>query len=159
MGKGDPLTLVQRTLLSAVSAPAVVERAEIDLGLGIGEAARITGVDIDMDIAMTASATEYGDCSVRFNPEGVSNPAEADDAFVYLRSRKQAGATPTINTSMHQYWPLEHQNLIAVKNLRITCATAALVGDAPAFNASVCVYYEKFVPNAQQLNELILYRR
>jgi len=159
MPRGEPLTLVQRTLLSAVSAPAVVERAEVDLGLGIGEAARIVGVDMDMDIAQSESATEYGDCSVRFNPEATYNPADADDCFAYLRNRSQSGTTPTIRTSRHHYWDFTNQNLIAVKNLRITCATAALVGDAPAFNASVCIYYEKFTPNAQQLNEMILYRR
>jgi len=159
MGKGDPLTLVQRTLLTSISGPTVLERAEVDLGLGIGEAARIVAVDIDMDIALALTDTTYGDCAVRFNPEGVSNPAEADDCFAYRRQRNETDAEGTLKTSMHQFFDFVHLNLIAVKNLRVQCQTSALVGEPPAFNASICVYYEKFVPNAQQLNELILYRR
>jgi len=157
--KGSPLTQIQRTLLGAVSAPEVVNRAEVDLGLGIGEAARILAVDFDMDVALATTDTTYGDVSVRFNPEGVSNPAEADDAFAYRRTRREVDADGLMLTSIHQYFDFSALELIAVKNLRITCATSALVGDAPAYNCTVCIYYEKFTPSAQQLNELILYRR
>jgi len=156
----QPITLVQRVFLSAVSAPEVVERAIVDLGLAIGECARILAVDMELDVAVTAQETSYGQLGLSYEPEVAPNPMTDDDTIAMIRSRFQSGNATyeSLQTSVHRFFNFRGLNMVTANKMSIVCSTVGAT-DAPAFNCSVAVFYEKFKPSTQDLNELIAYRR
>jgi len=163
MPKTGQLTLFQRVFLSAVSAPTVVKNALIDLGLGVGEIARILGIEIQMDTAVTADNLSYGQASVIVDPEATTSGVHLgqNKDIAYIRQRVQSGNATyeVVRTSTHRYFDYTGMNVLVIENMKFLASTSSGTGDAPAFNATVMVFFEKYKPTAQELNELILYRR
>jgi len=161
---GQPITLVKRGWMSAASPvgePETLMAEEVDLGLSLSEAARILMVDLQGDIAVGAAETQYMDCLVSFDPgdRGVAFLVD-DNHFCGMRSRLRGGAAAAdIQTTTHRQFDFSREQLVTVRNLAVIVRVIAMVGDAPAYNLFYVVHYEKFVPSAGELNQLIAWRR
>ena len=155
------LTLVKRTFLNAVSAAAVHVYKEIDMGLALGEALRILGVDLTIDIAPETAKIAYGEAYVSLDPDDTTPMLGDDDVLCVLRNRIQAGAGAIEfhQTTLREFWDFTNMKIVTCRNILFSCATSMSAGDAPAFNSSLAIFYERYKPTAQELNELILYRR
>lgn len=161
------ITLVRR---EEMSANAVVGETysklnkEIDLGLALNEASRILGVYLEGDVPSPASdaISHYLELLVSFDPEDTDvNSFLDDEHFCGLRSRVEGATTQTdIQTAVHQYFNFVGMNLVTVRNLAFIARSAQVGGaDAPAINARCVVYYEKYTPGTNELNQLIAWRR
>ncbi|MBA7708666.1 hypothetical protein ES703_117569 [subsurface metagenome] len=160
---GHEITHNKTTFLSAVSAPAVVESSEIDLGLSIGILARILGIHLHIDTAPIAEGIAYGEVSIRLDPEATTANISLglDDIIAFLRQRVQCNnaTIDVVETGIQFNWDFTNMNMLVARNLAMICSTSAEPGDAPAFNAFSFVRYELYKPTAQELNEIIAYRR
>jgi len=151
-----PITLVKSDAISAAAGAS--GNVEVDLGLGIDEAARIVGIELDVRFHTTlvAATDGYAMGAYSFDPEDTTI-AETDDeqfAEVTIQIMSIAATTGAANGSFNVFKDFSHMNLITTRNL-------ALVGYAFAYDCSIVgkVYYEKYKPTSQDLVELIAHRR
>ncbi len=128
----------------------------IDLGLGIEEAARVLRIDLGLEIS---GAWGEGDLPqiegvVSFDPEDLVVAHEDDEQFCYAIHGCFCLTTGGhVRTANHSF-DYSGINLITTRNL------ALLAKGTVANTAVVCrVFYEKYVPAAADLIQLIATRR
>ncbi|MBA7551979.1 hypothetical protein ES705_44530 [subsurface metagenome] len=133
---------------------ATSKAVEVDLGLGVDEAARILGV---MVTALSATPTGAGSINVAysFDPEDAAPAPDDDeqffDMYVSVLLTTQGGRMESDTV----FADFSGMNLITTRNLSF-CAKA--VGVAGGI-ANGKVYYEKYKPSVTDLNQLIARRR
>jgi len=130
----------------------------VDLGLAIGEAARIVGVSLSISGATIPTAPLYfwlqGVYS--FDPEDCEVENSDDEQFAHIGV--SAGIiTASVGMTDHcanVYFDYSHLSLVTTRNLALICAANGL-------NAIVVgkVYYERYKPSVTDLNMLIATRR
>jgi len=156
-----PVTLIRTGKVSSVGNAVASDALELDLGLAIGEIARIVGVYLQADIGAILGSQAYSCITVSFDPEDTVADLEDNEHFASLRHRRYTTDpdSGSIETSIRQFFDFSNLNLLTCRNLAFCGRTTPMAEHAPAFNAFCIIYYEKMAPSPQQLNELIAYRR
>ncbi|MBA7591316.1 hypothetical protein ES708_33469 [subsurface metagenome] len=152
------MTYVKSDSLSVVISDAVNPAAvEIDLGLGIDEAARILGVGISVSPGafVPGAGASRGEVAVSFDPEDTIQEPNSDEQFVYdVVCFNQFGAEYGAKTSEAIFHNFAGMNLVTTRNLALI-----LYGAVSNMTAASRIYYEKFKPSVTDLNQLIATRR
>ncbi|MBA7592109.1 hypothetical protein ES708_34286 [subsurface metagenome] len=150
------MTYVKSDELTA--APDATAAVEVDLGLGIDEAARILGVllDVYQSGVYAPNACIWIQGAYSFDPEDTIINGTDDEQFAQLdlvTSSLTAAVEPQLQ-SASQFFDFTRMNLVTTRNV-------ALLLDAAADSGGVKgkVYYEKFKPSAIELTQLIATRR
>ncbi|MBA7586123.1 hypothetical protein ES708_28119 [subsurface metagenome] len=131
------------------TAAADVKAEEINLGLSINEAARILGVELG---AIAASATATAKVDLSFDPEDTAIDGADDEHFACVE--RNAFGTSVDSTWAFLYFDFTRMNLITTRNLALILETLVAGGTGKAK-----IYFEKYIPSAQDLNQLIAARR
>jgi len=150
------VTLVKCDSLAAVAG--ATNSVEVDLGLAIDEAARITGISFDVRFTDALIAATYGlaQADYSFDPEDTA-PNEVDDehfAKCNTGSESIAGTTGAYKSSETKFCDFSNMNLITTRNLAFCVA-----GVGYAMVGTGIVYYEKYKPSQFELVQLIAQRR
>ncbi|MBA7592849.1 hypothetical protein ES708_35043 [subsurface metagenome] len=129
---------------------------EVDLGLGIDEAARILGVELSIESSLAlADGVKARRAAYSFDPEDTTIVLDDDEQFAYLplvvAGLGTSGGT-TANAAL--YMDFTGMKLITSRNL----AFLALVADV-ADTVVGKVFYEKYKPPVAELTQLIAARR
>jgi len=154
MARNDqPVTLVKED--DFVLGAAIIAR-EIDLGLAIGEAARILGVHISAAVDHDQTLGEDIKIAVSFDPEDAHWQNDDDEQFIHwLLSKSAVGTSYGSIESDSQFFDFTNMMMVTARNL------SEIVSPATATTAviSIQVYYEKYVPTDRQLVGLVSRRR
>jgi hypothetical protein len=131
------------------NAAAEVAAEEINLGLSINEAARILGAELGV-FAASVTATVKVDLS--FDPEDTTIDGADDEHFACLE--RNAFGTSVDSSWAYLFLDFSRMNLITTRNLAFIVETLVAGGTGRAK-----IYFEKYTPGAQELNQLIAARR
>lgn len=146
------ITLVKSNLLTVAIGATEVE--EVDLGLGIEEAARILGVVLVLRLT-PAVASGLLTAVYSFDPEDVAVAGADDEQFVGSEVAVDiVGAAYAAVTTRVNYFNFVGLNLITTRNLAFIATSVTTAGIAYGR-----VYYEKYKPAATELIQLIAQRR
>ena len=146
------ITLVKSNLLTVAIGATEVE--EVDLGLGIEEAARILGVVLVLRLT-PAVASGLLTAVYSFDPEDVAIAGADDEQFVGSEVAVDiVGAAYAAVTTRVNYFNFVGLNLITTRNLAFIATSVTTAGIAYGR-----VYYEKYKPAATELIQLIAQRR
>lgn len=128
----------------------------VDLGLSINELARILGVYLEVEIQTAViSATARCELEYSFDPEDTTVVTTDDEHFARCLVRAAGGTQGGSNKQSEVLYKEFHdQNMLTSRNLSI-------IGRSDIANTNVAgkVFFEKFVPTANELNQLIARRR
>ena len=150
------ITYVKSDIVAPTSGTSVA--AVVDLGLAIGEAARILGVLIVAEIAAIFVAGSLGiiDAVYSFDPEDTAVVPTDDEQFAFCGAAIGAIAASTGATKQSEvlFHDFSGMNVITTRNI-------ALIAKATGMDCIVYgkVYYEKYRPAATELVQLIATRR
>lgn len=157
------VTLIKRGEMSSASDPDPILMSEvIDLGLQLNEAAKILGVDIMADVAVTLGDTSYLDVAISFDPDDtLPGDFKDDEHFAVFRLRVEGDATTktAIQTNFWRFLNFIGMNLVTARNLSMIVRSQSLVGASAAYNLRYIIYYERYIPSPNDLNQLIAWRR
>jgi len=130
---------------------------EVDLGLGIDEAARILGVYLNVIALATAATVQVVRAGYSFDPEDTTLVSADDECFAFLEMAVLVlGTAVGLNTTKAIYMDFTGLNLITTRNVAfITYGYNAT--DSAGANGKL--FYEKYKPNANDLVQLIAQRR
>ena len=145
-------TLVKNQALS--TAVNTTSSVVIDLGLAIGEAARILGIQGSISLSALTSADNESAVWISFDPDDTISASSDDEQFYHLGDGTQyltSGGCPAILNDWVDY---TNMNLITTRNLAMIVTSSGAAG-----SSEVKIFYEKFVPTANDLNALIAHRR
>ncbi|MBA7552042.1 hypothetical protein ES705_44594 [subsurface metagenome] len=150
------MTYVKSDTLEAVAN--TVAAREVDLGLGIGEAARILGVEfcVNMTSIVIVDIVATGIAAYSFDPEDVAINADDDEQFATCicgASMILAG-TGAHKQSEVTYFDFSGMNLVTTRNLAFILQSLFAL-----WSCAAKVYYEKYKPSVNDLNQLIATRR
>ncbi|MBA7709148.1 hypothetical protein ES703_118060 [subsurface metagenome] len=150
-------TLVKSDLLS-IGAAADGETV-LDLGLAIGEVARILGVFLSVEPGCATAASGAGTVGLSFDPEDTGATLDAaywkdDDVFAkvhqYIMQQADGGAAHEFG----QFFDFTGMNLITARNIAY-CGKSV----TNTLLSHVVLYYEKKKPTPNDMNAIIGYRR
>jgi hypothetical protein len=150
------MTYVKSDTISAVAATTAAR--EVDLGLGIDEAARIVGAEfcVNMISKVIADIVATGIAAYSFDPEDVAIAANDDEQFVTC----VCGASMILaGTGAHKqsevtFFNFSGMNLVTTRNLAIIIQSLFA-----EWSVDAKVYYEKYRPTKDDLMQLIATRR
>ncbi len=140
--------------IAAQGSAAVV----VDLGLAIGEAAKIIGVLMavaEETIVIPGSFVRV-EAAYSFDPEDVLPAVNDDEQFAHIvvATSSPAAATGCQKQSEEVYLDFSGLSLVTTRNLSLSLLASgsggAVIGK---------VYYERYKPSANDLNMLIATRR
>ncbi len=127
---------------------------EIDLGLGIEEAAKIVGVELEV-VEDPATASGSCRCAISFDPEDAAFNGTDDEQFVSLVAAIDVvGAAYSTVQTIGRFFDFSGLNLITTRNLALVAT-----GVTSAYVVYSKIYYEKYKPTANELVQLIATRR
>ncbi len=137
---------------------AATESIEVDLGIGIDEAARILGISLTVwvDTIFTAPIYSLIEASYSFDPEdtAISKTDDEQFAFVAVATSAITASTGSRKQSEAIFLDFTKMNLVTTRNLAFLVQATGLKGDGAGK-----VYYEKFKPSDRELVTLIAQRR
>ncbi|MBA7590064.1 hypothetical protein ES708_32166 [subsurface metagenome] len=135
-------------------AAGATESIEVDLGLGIDEAARIMAVEIALRSDPAVFAGQLTGV-YSFDPEDTVIDLADDEQFIMSHmSPNFAGAAYGLVPSWVDYFDFSGLNLITARNLRFLVSSVITVGVGVGR-----VFYEKYKPTITDLTQLIAQRR
>ncbi|MBA7585668.1 hypothetical protein ES708_27656 [subsurface metagenome] len=130
----------------------------VDLGLGIDEAAKITGIFLSAFVTGVVTPAMYQNVqgSYSFDPEDTTVSWTDDEQFVGVRVDISAGAAAVEPTKASEviFKDFSLMNVITTRNLALII-TAVEIGGGVVGK----VYYEKYKPAVNELVQLIAQRR
>ncbi|GAH44562.1 unnamed protein product [marine sediment metagenome] len=143
------------TIVAAGNASAAVV---VDLGLGVDEAAKITGILLSAFFTGICTPAMYQNVqgSYSFDPEDAVVSWTDDEQFAGVRVDLSAGvaAVEPVKGSEIIFMDFSAMDVITTRNLALI-VTAVEVGGGVVGK----VYYEKYKPAANELIQLIAQRR
>ncbi len=141
-------------------------KAEIDLGLAIGEACRILAVYMNVKLGAEFTDAGFVQCilGLSFDPNEVAGPGSTDSEIFAVLDNSiivQSGTAEAFGQRVVQrYYDFGSLYLITTRNVGIIGqAESEVTGDTPEVTAQARVYYERFTPGVNDLNRLIATRR
>lgn len=150
------ITYVKSDSLAVLAAGT--DAIEVDLGLGIDEAARILGIELAVDVSavFTANLLCTVEAAYSFDPEDTVVSATDDEQFAYVKVTTSAilASTGAQKQSEVIFLDFSRVNLVTTRNLALLLLATGLAGVAIGK-----VYYEKFKPTDRELVTLIAQRR
>ncbi|MBA7592179.1 hypothetical protein ES708_34357 [subsurface metagenome] len=150
------MTYVKSDAVTAVAQAS--DAVEVDLGLGIDEAAKITGIALCVfidDIYAPNNLLKI-QAAYSFDPEDAVVAPTDDEQFAGL-TLTVASLTAAVEPVMHslsEFFDFSNMNLVTTRNLAFIITS--LLGKGGAIGK---VYYERFKPSAIDLSQLIAARR
>lgn len=155
MKRGNPgMTLIKRDSLSCASGTSG-SGIEVDLGLGIGEAARILAVDINVYSKLITSGEihrTHGGYSFDLDDADLDVLMANDDVFALVSAGAAFITDGGANTGQSRMLDFTQMNLITTRNVKMLvqhCGTGS-IGYCDA-----AIYYEKFTPTTNEMVELL----
>ncbi len=137
---------------------AATSAVEVDLGLGIDEAARILGVSMMAAVGTIFTAPMYALVEVcySFDPEDVAIDRNDDEQFAYaaVATSDITASTGAQEQSENVFLDFTKMNVITTRNLAFLVAAVGLKGLGVGK-----VYYEKYKPSDRELVSLVAQRR
>ncbi|MBA7545808.1 hypothetical protein ES705_38186 [subsurface metagenome] len=137
-------------MLAAAGSDAVV----VDLGLGVDEAARILGVEVSALAASPAGAASIN-AAYSFDPEDLVPAPNDDEQFFDMYVSLLLTTTGGRQDSDTVFADFSGMNLITTRNLAFVATAVGVAGGI----ANGKVYYERYKPSVNDLNQLIARRR
>lgn len=141
---------------------------EIDLGLGMDQVARILAVHMGLLSGIEPITANTGHHSlegwVSLNPEQVQWYNNRDEQFVSMLLSLVNVATVTISEygvqrALNLNFDFLEMNLITSRNLSFGVRCRSDMATKPEGECHLMVFWEKFKPSANELNQLISARR
>ncbi|MBA7551171.1 hypothetical protein ES705_43707 [subsurface metagenome] len=133
---------------------------EVDLGIGMYEAARILGVSFNVSLSTMPSATQFCDikAAYSFDPEDEHIVETDDEQFAHCELIDVFIFTQTegiaVKSTQAYFLDFTRMNLVTTRNLAFLLNAKGTTGSCVGR-----VYYERFKPSANDLNQLIAWRR
>ncbi|MBA7586763.1 hypothetical protein ES708_28768 [subsurface metagenome] len=131
---------------------------EVKLGLGIDEAARILGVELIIRMAASPDAPSYfgfTDTALSFDPEDTEIRYGDDEQFAYLSTDAFVTNTYKSFVSAREiYLDYSRLNVITSRDLAFMVRGSNTMG-----HGRYVIFYEKYKPSVNDLNQLIAQRR
>ncbi|MBA7591708.1 hypothetical protein ES708_33869 [subsurface metagenome] len=150
------ITLIKSDWLTPLAA--TTEVVEVDLGLGIDEAARILGVSLTVAVGTIFTAPMYAliEAAYSFDPEDIVITRTDDEIFAYVAvaTSDLAASTGAQKQSEAIFLDFTQMNVVTTRNLAFLVAAVGLTGEGVGR-----VYYEKYKPTQIDLVQLIAQRR
>lgn len=151
--QASSVTLIKREALEATIGLTVAK--EIDFDLGLDEAIRILRVDalVMLNPGVTIA---WAEAQLSLDPEDDDMSWDADDRFAYMYAKHSISGD---NWAMGEFGARQSFDYSQI-NL-ITCRNLGMILEASGATHAyrVTIFYERFKPSAQDLNQLILHRR
>ncbi len=150
------MTYVKCDSLGAVAQ--AFANVEVELGLGIDEAARIIGVGMQVyvDSVFIPDNVPAGFACYSFDPEDTQPSGDDDEQFAatMVACSAPAASTGAQKQSEVTFFDFSGMNLVTTRNLSFILS--ALLGSCAAQGK---VYFERFKPSKDDLVQLIATRR
>ena len=145
------ITLVKSDQLAPASG--ATESVEVDLGLGIDEAAKILGIYLEASQIKEVVGGFVQAC-YSFDPEDTVVAPADDEQFAFVGIRQGFLTQGLSVLTGREFFDFSSMNLITTRNLRMLCTCFAEAAEAKGR-----VYYEKYKPAQMELVQLIAQRR
>lgn len=148
-------TYIKRDQLSRSSTGNSTDIAE--LGLALGEVARILGVELSLYQDPDATVGNWLALGIDLDPDNVGFISHAEDSLIavlYL-STNHVGTTYGSMDAIHTYHDYSNLNILTARDVAIHM----YANDAPGGAGFSAVFYKKFKPTPVEMMQLIAARR